>query len=284
MDDPLSQTLSLPSQQGVEAASIPLDVYLFDSLSSDLILHHRNTHFHVHKFVVHHHSSYFRALLDGMKRQVQKTDEDKIIVSLDISDPRCNHCPLIDCVYLPDKFGIDHVDDDELHMALRHLYFASTLAFPPYWPNTEIVQSITQQSVTCFTYPSTSPTTTDVEKYALTESEAIIADDKLISVFHYFGCQSSLDRCEQVILAHVVSNKDAWYWLPIVSRFGLMKAEEGCIEKVTKNVRFDNNKEYKTRIATLCFSPDLVLKVMAALTKSRKRSRVDREREGFLYN
>ena len=87
-------------------------VYLPPRQLSDFVIHYRNADFHVHQFVLHHHSAYFRTYLGALQPLVPVVRGRKrksCHVDLSSSDERCGECshsPLVRCIHLPDEFGI----------------------------------------------------------------------------------------------------------------------------------------------------------------------------------
>lgn len=109
---PLSSPTDSAAQPG------PVSVYVLPQFPSNLILHYRNTQFHVHTFVLHHHSTYFRALFDGLEphtgavQEMEVVDDEgerRKVIACEVSPgssydaSKCHHSPLVDCVHLPDK-------------------------------------------------------------------------------------------------------------------------------------------------------------------------------------
>ena len=46
---------------------------------------------------------------------------------------------------LPDKFGVQHADTDDLQLFLEHLYFPSAHPFPPFVPGARVDLSAAKQ-------------------------------------------------------------------------------------------------------------------------------------------
>jgi hypothetical protein len=186
----MSSTPIFVSDLGTSAPpSAVVDVHLPPQRLSDIILHYRDTQLHAHTFVLNHHSAYFRALLDGLQPHsavVQEVEvmeggkRRKITTTSEVSDDssydatKCHHSPLIHCVHLPDKVGIEEATVETFHLFLRSHYFASTFSFPPFWPKELIVSSVNDETPTCFTFPSSSPTLTAIDEYALKRGDGAL--------------------------------------------------------------------------------------------------------------
>jgi len=263
------------------------DVYLPPRCDSNFALHYRGTQFHVHTTTLQHHSAYFRTLIDSLQpvtgvvremtivegRKRRKISACEVVPSSSYETTTCRHSPLTHCVRLPDEVGIEGASVERFHLFLRHLYFSSTLLFPPFRPSEVILSSITDDTPTGTTFPSSPPTVALMTSYALCENNVKLVSTALLSLFHYFDCRPALERCEQIMIADSDEKKDknAWYWLPITTRFGLKKAQQRCIEGIAKDEDITINGKYKERVVELCNSPDLMLKVMVESRKSHKK-------------
>ena len=84
---------------------------------SDFVIHYRGTAYHVHKFVLHYRSSYFRAYIDPLVAGQRACAADE-----------CDDHPSIaHCIRLPDSCGKVEADCDDFRLFLCHLYLRSAL-------------------------------------------------------------------------------------------------------------------------------------------------------------
>jgi hypothetical protein len=216
---------------------------------SDFVVHYRNADFHVHQFVLYHHSAYFRTYfqtLQPLAQVVTGKKRKRCTVDLSSSDEdsrKCSHLPLVRCIDVPDQCGIalPTIDARDVFLLfLQHLYFSSTLHCPPFVPKPELRAALTDSTRACIVFP-TSPTTKEglVEYNAPGSDGFLLWYPSLLSLFHYFDCQQAMKRCEAVIVERVSSGHlDAWFWLPLAVRYSLKEAEAKCIEVAVRDKRF----------------------------------------------
>ena len=130
----------------------------------------------------------------------------------------------------------------EFLLFLRHLYFSARLHMPPFIPKKELLndeyQLLDVGIPTCIQPRFVSaPITGNLSSYTETEEWS----EGLLSLFHYFDCQSALDRCEAVISHHVQVGglqqlvRRAWQWHPVSVRYGLKKAEGVCLAMMARD-------------------------------------------------
>ena len=97
---------------------------------ADFVIHYDDKAFHVHKFVLHHHSAYFRAYFKTLTQ------------SLDSSIPpptkkrrSCHHPSIAHCIHLPQQMYLVEeegiVDAADFDLFLCHLYFSDRYCYPP---------------------------------------------------------------------------------------------------------------------------------------------------------
>ena len=112
---------------------------------ADFVIHY-DKHFHVHKFVLHHHSAYFRAYFLTLSPQSDVYIDVDIRPASDSSPAikrpkRCNHPTIAHCIHLPQQITLvdkDDVDADDFELFLCHLYFSAHYCYPPCLPKTDI--------------------------------------------------------------------------------------------------------------------------------------------------
>ena len=158
---------------------------------------------------------------------------------------KCSHSPLVRCIELPVEFGIarptgSHADEDTFLLFLQHLYVSSTLHSPPHMPSVQVRAALTDDTPTCTSFPLTCVSTDELEEYSVRSSsdQAMIVNESLLSLFHYFDCEAALRKCIAVILGPSRSRRCCtWglFWLPIATRYGMKEVEERCIEDIVKD-------------------------------------------------
>ena len=246
---------------------------------SDFVIHYRNADFHVHQFVLHHHSAYFRTYLDalqplvpvvrGKKRKRCSVD----MSSLEERDGKCSHSPLVRCIELPDEFGIKspvagYASENMFLLFLRYLYFCSILHSPPYSPKSDLLAALTDDTLTCTVFPPSCVTKEELMKYTAIDvsTNNLVFCEPLVSLFHYFDCREALKKCEAVVLApERQRGSPTWglFWLPIAVRFEMKEVEQKCIEQVVRDKGFRvNDARYKALLERL--SPPSMMQVLEA--------------------
>ena len=174
--DASDATATLPAAAADTASSAPATSarkqlhFPPDSLSV-FVIHHRSTDYHVHRWVLHHHSEYFRTYLATLQPLVEAKVEEKgagkvkrrrvtAVVSSDCEaaqescGDRCSgHSPLQHCIELPDQCGVAESSEVDMELFLQHLYFSSALHMPPYRPKAEVL-SAAVTAAPSLTFPS----------------------------------------------------------------------------------------------------------------------------------
>ena len=237
---------------------------------SDFVIHYRSADFHVHTFVLYHHSAYFRTYLDAMQPLIPMVTGKKRksctvdLSSLEERDDKCSHSPLVRCIDLPDEFGIKspvqgYASEDSFLLFLQHLYFSFTLHSPPFAPKPELRAALTETSPRCSTFPASLSTAAELIQCSECEADdegPLYFREPLLSLFHYFDCQAALKKCEAVILGpgreECKRSLWCWGWLPMAVRYGMKELEEQCLEDAVKDkeLRIDD-AEYKGMLEML---------------------------------
>ena len=231
-----------------------MQVHLPPLLASDFVVHYRDTDFHVHKFVLHHHSGYFRNHL-SVTAPVGKVEKDDVVreggkrrrVTTSIIDEvswECRYLAYVLCIHLPHDFGDGRpVGVADFLLFLRHctsLRLSSSSRSHPRTPSQDaILDSLSVDSPISLAVPTDSLISGAViHEYFKDDAAAprrSSCSEPLPSLFHYFDCQE-MQRSEQVIVRGSLSYcMDAWYWLPLVVRYKMKAVEDACIEKLGRN-------------------------------------------------
>ena len=88
----------------------------------DFVIHYRNTAYHVHKFVLCYHSSYFRTYIEALHKRERSYQTDAC----------SDHPDIPHCIRLPDSCGKVEATNDDFRLFLCHLYFAEEYSCIPY--------------------------------------------------------------------------------------------------------------------------------------------------------
>jgi hypothetical protein len=272
----------LPSSTGLRK-----QVHLPPHGLSDFVIHFRDTDYHSHTFLLHTHSTYFRAFLSAPQARVEVERAEVVSEgskrrrvthftssSSEEAGSKCSHSSLTRCIDLPDDFGIKRADESQFLLFLRHLYFASTLHLPPFEPKEAIIASLTDDTRTCLDFPS-NPTATEarVNSYAQPSARGVpLARLELLSLFEYFDCQQAMEQCWAVIASVVEDDVSAaWFWLPTAIEYGMKDIEESCIEEVGTDENVTLEREFYEANLALLTAPTLV-RVVEALSKNLKNA------------
>ena len=127
--DPLSTSL------------VPADVVFPPALLSDFVIHYHGTAFLVHKFVLHLHSAYFRALFLALPPATTPSAH-----SAD-----CQHPHIAHCVHIPtqqEPATNSPLTADDFCELLCHLYYPAHYRYPLYLPHDDVDLS-DEQSFAC---------------------------------------------------------------------------------------------------------------------------------------
>ena len=241
---------------------------------ADFVIHYDNAAFHVHTFVLHHHSAYFRAYFQTLSQLSASP------LSSDDKQP-CNHPHIAHCIHLPHQTELvcgGGVTAAEFREFLCHLYFSAHYCYPPFSPKTH-VDLCADSPPLCITFPAitsldwvgaTSPMRSFVDKDGKTKLEY---NESLLTLAHYFDCGAMTQQCEAVLLTMVEwagkKQKSAWlrregvHWLLYADRYKLARWKHACISVIAAADDSVLQEEwYKT--AKLQWSIALVTEIMEA--------------------
>ena len=280
-------SISSPPVNSNTAVTPRQQVHLYPALASDFVIHYRDTDFHVHTFVLHHHSGYFRNHLSATapagkvekEKVVGKGNKRRKVVTFsttETSEVCQHHMAYIRCLHLPTKFGDTPASNEDFHFFLRHLYFASTLHLPPFIPNKVILDSLdslTDESPTCLEFPPTASVQKDsvmarsLEVYTGKATEQLEWGEALLSLFHFFDCQQAMRRTQEVIIRGDMSTCDqAWYWLPGAVRHRMKEVEDACIKKLGRDNEMGRRVDNEELHSILDELPSrIIARIMAAM-------------------
>ena len=187
------------------STSPPTDVHFPPRQLCDFAIHYIDATFHVHKFLLHAHSAYFRALFDTLPPPGTPTEQ--------LSG--CNHPAIALCVHIPvqtQPVTQSLVRVDSFRLFLCHLYFPAHYRYPPYLPHGDVDLDA---ETTPQLLPHSSPPLQQSELRlhpaagqpgrgklrAPADAKArnsVVFDESLLALAYYFDCPLVLQRCEEV--------------------------------------------------------------------------------------
>ena len=94
-------------------------------------------------------------------------------------------------------------------------------------------------------------------------------NETLLSLFHYFICEPSLDRCSTVFL-DLIGDGDApyaWYWLTIGVKYGLSDVKIHAIKVVSESTTDANACDPRRISALRSLPPAVVSEVLDAISR-----------------
>ena len=194
-----------------------------------LVIHYRDAAFHVHKFILYHHSAYFRTYID------QLTDGERAYSNDECSD----HVSIAHCVRLPDRCGKVDASVDDFRLFLYHLYFPRQYNCIPYHMADVHIDLTADLPPTVSLDSPAFPNCREL--LAATSNEILDApaiDEAVLSLCHYFDCALLLSRAEDnlrlVVGAeqqHSVTNSAAEIraCVELACKFNLQRLKKACI-------------------------------------------------------
>ena len=202
---------------------------------ADFVIHYRNTDFYVHKFVLFHHSAYFRTFIREL------IHGERVYESDDCADDE--HPYVTHCIRLPNRCGKRKTSVDDFRLFLCHLYFIPHYSCFPYRVATEIDLSVTPAPAVCLDWPALTTWKQLLKATSSVFFASQTADTYLevLSLCDYFYCAQLLSRCEDNMLLLVKEDrkpkgKDQKYecrmCLQRASEFSLQRVKEACIPVV----------------------------------------------------
>ena len=212
---------------------------------SDFVVHYQRTDYHVSKFVLFHHSAYFRTYIEQLTagQRAYPTDE-------------CNRHPRIPhCIRLPDRCGKLAANTSLFGLFLNHLHFAQHYQCFPYAVTTHISpNSQPEPAVTldCVKYDSWAALR-DSPSSQLPQSDGPLeCYGVVLSLCHYFDCALLLSRAEHNMLLTVAACQpplqakrlkwdEPMQCLEVACNFGLQRLKEACMPVVAARYRRATN-------------------------------------------
>ena len=202
---------------------------------SDFVIHYRGTAFHVHKFVLIYHSSYFRTYIEALtrgQRAYPNTECD-------------DHSDIEHCVRLPDSCGKVEADVDNFRLFLCHLYFAQQYCCVPFTANSDIDLAAQPVPAVSFDYPHFrhDGDLNDATACHLYGSDPLEVCESVMSLCHYLDCARILSRAEDNCLLLVVPDEDysnaqlhqLWPLFKLALQFDLQRVKKACMPPVARH-------------------------------------------------
>ena len=160
--------------------------------------------FHVHKFVLHYHTVYFRAYFQTLSQSSSSS-------SSDASQP-CNHPHIAHCIHLPQQTRLVEgmaVTAADFRLFLCHLYFASHYRSPPYLPKTDIDLAADAVPLSLHFPPvRTIDWSDESPQLRTTEDGRCSQNEALLTLAYYLDCAAMMQQCEAVLLTQIEYGKE----------------------------------------------------------------------------
>ena len=209
------------------------DVHFPPPELADFVIHYRGTSYHVHKFLLTYHSSYFRAYILQLKGSERSYAADE-----------CDgHAGIAHCIRLPDDVmeSCRCNTADHFQLFLAHLYFAQHYCCPPYRHRTHLSLDGQPLPPITLTYPHL-PWKAMLPHIALWQSTSFADLPPLsmcvLSLAHYLDCAVLLEQCETNCLTFIHNltptsmqnnTNSVWTLFDLSSKYGLVQLKSACI-------------------------------------------------------
>ena len=240
----------------------------------DCILHYGSTDFHVHMFVLLHHSAYFRTVFEMLSAQSPSSSSSS---SSDDSQP-CSHPWIAHCIHLPQLNRLvegNVVTAADIHLFLCHLYFSSHHCYPPFLPGTDVDLTVASSPLSMHFAPILSLAWSDESPQLRFADGDLVCNESLLTLAHYFDCAQMLQQCEVVLLAQTKFGAEheeaAWLTshclesLQCADRYRLRRWRAECTRVVAADRSISRTAGYKR--AKLTWGTALQAEVTAAMAQ-----------------
>ena len=230
-DHPLLDQLSPLSPSPIPLSAA--DVYFPPAELCDFVIHYRGTSYHVHKFLLCYHSSYFRAYIMQLK-----ADERSYAAS------ECGeHASVLHCIRVPDDVmeGCRCNTSDHFQLFLCHLYFAQHYCCPPYRHRTHLSLDGQPLPPISLNYPKLvwREMFPQLALYQPSQSaELPPLSTCVLSLAYYFDCAVLLEQCESNCLSFVHNltptlmqnnTTSVWTLFDMSSKYGMLQLKAACL-------------------------------------------------------
>ena len=213
-------------------ALAPSDVHFPAAHSPDFVIHYRGTAYHVHKFVLDHHSSHFRTYIETLtdRQRAYSTDE-------------CSGHPSIEhCIRLPDSCGKVEASSDDFRLFLCHLYFAQHYCCIPYKPAADVDLTAEPPPAVTLDYSAcdTEEQLRDATSSLTHANFPPAVYQAVVSLCHYFDCKAVVSRAEYncVLMVEFMADigatdslwSELWSCFLLALQFDLKRVKAACVE------------------------------------------------------
>ena len=262
------------SKRSASAALASSDVQFPPAFLSDFVVHYRGVAYHVHKFVLCYHSSYFRTyiepLIDGQRAY---------------STAECDEHPSIThCIRLPDCCGKVEAASDDFRLFVCHLYFAQHYSCIPYVVPADIDLLAQPPPNVTLDYPGFVHCD---ELDAVTASIVYSSDappqlyDAVMSLCHYFDCSVVLSRAEDNCLLVLRSRDDGaagtecewnevWPCFVLALRCDLQRVKDDCMPRIAQHCKRGNSRRQEWQAARQHLDTDTAFDMLLAAFEAAK--------------
>jgi len=185
-----------------DAKTLGNDIRFPSARFSDFVMHYRGTSLRVHKFVLVHHSTYFRTYIE------QLVDGKRAYPTKECSD----HPSIAHCVHLPDICGKVKASVEDFRLFLCHLYFAQHYSAIPFLAASDVHLTAQSTPAVCLNWPKLSSwqqlkEATPSVILGATAPPAVY--ESVLSLCHYFDCAAMLSRAEDNMVLVVEAQREA---------------------------------------------------------------------------
>ena len=213
----------------------------------DFVIHFKAPTYHVHSFVLHQESTYFRVHLDDAAHARSSEVKRAAVVAADT----CRHPPSTPCLTFSSTAALQDITEDDFTLFLRHVSRKIELQYPPLVVGPAVMH--------CPTNPYQSRYTACISTQALVHYTGDLIgptgptpSSPLLHLFQYFECQDALKRCDEV-LAHVMpcSLDAAFLWLPKAVELDFTSVQAKCVEALVQTRVWNRSELSSARVMAL---------------------------------
>ena len=271
--------------------SVDATVFFPPRQHADFLIHYDDTAFHVHNFILHCYSAYFRTYFDTLSESPDSNEPSAK------KSKRCIHPFIACCIQLPQQTTLGEktpVTASDFRHFLCHLYFASHYCYPPYLPKTDIdlsanlpPLSLTFPAITELSWTSAPPRASSPLRIT-PNGECFIHNEALLTLAHYFDCAAIMAQCEAVLTKQVECAKQVKRFsvalvemcfdlLQDADIYHLAHCKKACIEVIAADKGVLERDAYK-ELKRSGNRSLLVEAIQAVINKTNKRSEPARQR------
>jgi len=229
---------------------------------SDLVLHYLDVDFHVHKFVLHHHSTVLDSIIDAVMHDSEADSKQptKRQRTCGCNKPCYRFEPMTAKLYWSKLISAPQdshtVSAEAMELFFRHLYFPDHYCYPPLLPAVDVDLTTPPPFVTTYSTPVDAKHISHLKKQVtpipfkhFTASDGRIRYVQATAVMYlafYFGAETVLKRCQDILRDQTKRYGEAWYYLPVAEEYKWDALKEDCIRTITSNSDMLTTSEYVT--------------------------------------